>query len=72
MPITTKQARELAAQYPVGQRMREFAAGKPVSYEGFLAELDMVSSEYSFEAFDDVRALQEWAEVTEDPVWTDA
>jgi hypothetical protein len=69
--LTTPEARKVAGQYPVGPRIRAFAAGSLVSYEGFLNELDMVASEYSFEAFDDVRALRGWAESTEDPVWTD-
>lgn len=72
MTISTNQARELAALYPVGPRMRKFAQGSRVSYEGFLAELDMVASEYSFEAYEDVSVLREWAGDTEDPVWTDS
>jgi hypothetical protein len=29
----------------------------------------MLGSEYGFEAYDDIKALTEWAGETEDPVW---
>lgn len=71
MAITTAEARTLAANYAQGPcpAITAFAGGARVSYEDFMGQLDMLSSEYGFEAHDDVSALSEWAGETEDPVW---
>lgn len=71
MAISTNDARAIAANYAQGPcpAITAFAAGARVSYEDFVAQLDMLGSEYGFEAYDDIKALTEWAGETEDPVW---
>jgi hypothetical protein len=71
MALTTKDARTVAASYADGPcpAITAFAAGAQVSYEDFMAQLDMLASEYGFEAHDDVKELAEWAGNTEDRVW---
>lgn len=71
MALTTKDARAVAASYADGPcpAITAFAAGAQVSYEDFMSQLDMIASEYGFEAHDDVKELAEWAGSTEDRVW---
>lgn len=71
MTITTAEARAIAAGYADGPcpAVTAFARGERVSYEDFTAQVDMLASEYGFEAHDDVRALTTWAGDTADPVW---
>lgn len=71
MALSTKDARAVAAAYADGPcpAITAFAAGAQVSYEDFMSQLDMVASEYGFEAHDDVKALAEWAGETVDRVW---
>lgn len=71
MAISTADARTVAASYADGPcpTITAFAAGAQVSYEDFMSQLDMLASEYGFEAHDDVKALAEWAGSTEDRVW---
>ncbi|WP_301122995.1 hypothetical protein [Mycolicibacterium fortuitum] len=51
--------------------LRAFTSGRRVSYERFNAELDMLFSEAGFDAYDDLKTVQTYAENTSDPVWTD-
>ncbi len=69
--MDTKQARELAAQYAGDYvpDIRAFALGARVSYESFVAQLDIVASEYGFDSFDDVESLRDYAGETLDAVW---
>lgn len=69
--ISTEEARLVAGGYADGPcpAINAFAAGRKVSYEDFVAQLDMLAAEYGFEANQDVRDLREWAGETEDPVW---
>ena len=71
MAISTTDARAVAASYADGPcpAITAFAAGAQVSYEDFMSQLDMIASEYGFEAHDDVKELAEWAGSTEDRVW---
>ena len=71
MAISTTDARAIAAGYADGPcpAITAFAAGARVSYEDFVAQLDMLSAEYGFESHDDVRSLADWAGETADPVW---
>ena len=71
MSISTREARAIAAAYADGPcpAIAAFAAGARVSYEDFTAQIGVLASEYGFEAYEDVRRLEEWAGSTEDPVW---
>lgn len=71
MAISTKDARAVAATYADGPcpAITAFAAGAQVSYEDFMAQLDLIASEYGFEAHGDVKELAAWAGETEDRVW---
>jgi len=71
MTISTTEARAIAAGYADGPcpAIATFSRGVPVSYEDFVAQLEMLATEYGFEAHDDVRLLTEWAVETADPVW---
>jgi hypothetical protein len=75
MTMTTNDARALAAQYQssgtIGRTFAAFASGRPVSYERFISECDMTATELGFEAYDDMRALRDYAGDTVDSVWTD-
>jgi hypothetical protein len=69
--MNTEQAREVARQYAGGYvpAITAFSVGARVSYESFVSQLDIVSAEYGFEAYEDVRALEAWAGSTTDKVW---
>lgn len=73
--ITTAQARELINSHLPenlpAPSLRAFTSGRRVSYERFNAELDMLFSEAGFDAYDDLKTVQAYAENTSDPVWTD-
>ena len=71
MAISTKDARAVAAAYADGPcpAITAFAAGAQVSYEDFMAQLNMIASEYGFEAHQDVEDLAAWAGETGDRVW---
>lgn len=71
--MDTQQARTIAAQYQspgaVGKTLAAFASGRKVSYEDFIADCDMTATELGFEAYEDMKALTEYAGNTEDNVW---
>lgn len=71
--LDTTGARATAAQYqssgPVGRTFAAFASGRRVSYEDFLTECEMTATEVGFEAYDDMRALRDYAYETDDEVW---
>lgn len=71
MAITTAEARSIAASYADGPcpAITAFSRGAQVSYESFMAQLDMLAAEYGFEAHEDVRTLAGWAGDTTDLVW---
>ena len=71
MAITTEDARAVASGYVDGPcpAITAFAGGAKVSYEDFMAQLDVLAAEYGFESYQDVRDLTAWAGETEDPVW---
>lgn len=71
MTVTTSEARAIAAGYADGPcpAITAFSHGSHVSYESFMAQLDMLSAEYGFEAHEDVRTLADWARQTTDLVW---
>lgn len=71
--LDTIEARALAAEYqspgPVGRTFAAFASGRKVSYEDFIAEIEMTASECGFDSHDDMVALLNYAGTTDDPVW---
>lgn len=73
--LTTQRARELLGNHLAdglpSPSLRAFIAGNRVSYERFLAELEMLFTEAGFDAYDDLKAVQAYAGDTTDPVWTD-
>lgn len=71
MAISTAEARAIAASYANGPcpAIATFSRGVPVSYEDFAAQLEVLASEFGFEAHEDVRLLTEWAGETADHVW---
>ena len=71
MAISAARARAIAAGYADGPcpAITAFSHGAQVSYESFMAQLDMLSAECGFEAHEDVRTLADWAGQTTDLVW---
>lgn len=68
--LSTADARILAGRYALmSDAFSAFSRGVPVSWERFRAHCDFVYSQVGFDALDDMRALESYANETDDDVW---
>ena len=67
--MDTQQARRIAVWYESLPELRRFAGGSRVSYESFMQQVAMITTEYGFECALDALLLVDWADSTTDNVW---